>query len=89
MCINNPHKLSMYIVAGLPIIAWKKSAIAQFVESNGIGVTVNSLDELDNCVKEITPDKYSVMVENCLSIRKKLVVGGYLQDALRSCLAYI
>ena len=83
MCVNNPHKLSMYIVAGLPVIAWKQSAVAQFIEANDIGITVDSLDELDERVKQITPEKYSIMVSNCLSIREKLVQGGYLRDALK------
>lgn len=84
MCINNPHKLSMYVVAGLPVIVWKSSAIAQFVEVNNIGFTLDSLDELDDKVGQITSEEYSVMVDNCLSIRKKLVQGGYLRDALKS-----
>lgn len=82
MCVNNPHKLSMYIVAGLPIIAWNKSAAARFIETNGIGLTVDTLDEVDKCVKEISPAKYSDMVNNCLAIRERLVHGDYLRNAL-------
>lgn len=82
MRINNPHKLSMYIVAGLPVIAWAKSAAALFVEANNIGITVDSLDELDDKIKDVSPEGYAVMVENCLAVRKKLVGGGYLREAL-------
>ena len=83
MCINNPHKLSMYIVAGLPVIARAKSAAALFVEANNIGITVDSLDELDGRIKCISPESYSVMVNNCLAIRRKLIRGGYLREALK------
>lgn len=86
-CVNNPHKLSMYIVAGLPVIVWDKSAVAQFVKSNNIGVTISSLDELDDLVKCISPKEYDVMVTNCLEIRKKLIKGFYLQEAMRSILS--
>lgn len=86
-CVNNPHKLSMYIVAGLPVIVWDKSAVAQFVKSNNIGVTISSLDELDDLVKYISPKEYDVMVTNCLEISKKLIKGFYLQEAMRSILS--
>ena len=29
--INNPHKASLYLTAGMPVIVWKESAIAKFV----------------------------------------------------------
>lgn len=35
----------MYIVAGLPVIVWKQSVAVQFIETNDIGITVDSLDE--------------------------------------------
>ena len=82
MCINNPHKLSMYIVSGLPVVVWSKSAAALFVEANNIGIMVDSLDELDERIKSISPESYSVMVNNCLTIRRKLIRGGYLREAL-------
>lgn len=87
ICVNNPHKLSMYIVAGLPVIVWDKSAVAQFVKSNNIGVTISSLDELNDLVKCISPKEYDVMVTNCLEICKKLIKGFYLQEAMRSILS--
>ena len=88
MCVNNPHKLSMYIVAGLPVIVWAKSAAALFVEANNIGITVDSLDELDDRIKYVSLESYSVMVNNCLAIRKKLVRGGYLSEALKQVRAF-
>lgn len=87
ICVNNPHKLSMYIVAGLPVIVWNKSAAASFVKSNDIGVTINSLDELDILVKSISPDEYAKMTARCMEIRKKLIKGTYLQNALRTILS--
>ena len=29
--INNPHKTSLYLACGIPIITWNKAAIAQYV----------------------------------------------------------
>jgi len=44
---NNPHKLSCYLAAGLPVIVWKKSAIKDFVLKNNLGYAVNSLEEIN------------------------------------------
>ncbi|HFI0845575.1 TPA: glycosyl transferase, partial [Streptococcus suis] len=40
---NNPHKLSLYLSSGRPVIVWSKSAEAKFVEENNIGFAVDSL----------------------------------------------
>lgn len=85
-CINNPHKLSMYIVAGLPVIAWEKSAAGKFIVAYNVGITINSLDELDKCIKHISSAEYSQMIGNCLSLRHKLVHGMHIQNVLKKLL---
>ena len=85
LCVNNPHKMSMYIVAGLPIIVWRKSAAAKFVEENKIGITIESLDEIDTIADKLTTEQYSIMVENCHKIRQSLVHGEHIYKALSSC----
>jgi len=44
---STPHKLAMYLSQGLPVIVWKESAMAKFVEENNIGYTIHSLSEID------------------------------------------
>ena len=82
LCLNNPHKLSMYIVAGLPPIAWKDSAAGKFIEKHNIGLTIDSLNELDDCLNRITIEKYEEMTNNCLLLRNKLVHGYFIHNAL-------
>ena len=48
MRFNSPHKLSLYVALGLPVIVWREAAIADFVLKQGIGVTVGNLLELDD-----------------------------------------
>ncbi|NRO11242.1 Beta-1,6-galactofuranosyltransferase WbbI [Lactobacillus helveticus] len=42
---NDPHKLSLYLASGIPVIIWKKAAEAKFVEENKVGITVDSLED--------------------------------------------
>ena len=84
--INNPHKLSMYIVSGLPIIALKGTAAGEFIEKEEIGITINSLSDLDQIITQISETQYQSMTENCLKLRKKLTQGYFIQTALTNSL---
>lgn len=80
---NNPHKLSLYISCGLPVIVWKKSALSDFVEQNKIGVSVNNLDELDEIFKNLTELEYKKYLSNVSKIQKKVVDGKFLLEAIK------
>ena len=87
MKYNNPHKLSLYIASGLPVITWKKAAIAEFIEENGIGITVESLDEVDLLLNEISCQEYENMVKNVEIIQKRITSGFYTRQAFDSALS--
>lgn len=80
--INNPHKLSMYIIAGLPIIALKDSAAGNFIENEKIGFTVTSLDQIYDKIESMNENQYMNMTNKCYRIRMKLINGDYLKQAL-------
>lgn len=76
---NNPHKLSLCIAAGKPVITWKNAAIAEFVNSHNIGITVDSLTELNHInLKE----NYEIMRENVLKLKKDIAEGKFLESAI-------
>lgn len=79
---NNPHKLSLYIVSRLPIIVWKKSAIASFVEREGIGFSINDLNEIGDIIKSISNNDYDKMINNLDRLSKRLNDGYYLKAAI-------
>ena len=81
--INNPHKLSLYLAAGKPVITWKESAIADFVVKNNVGIVVDSLRELQSM--DLT-ENYEVMRKNTIKIKRKLADGGFLKAAMNSIL---
>ena len=64
-----PHKFSMYLVAELPIIVWKESAMAKLVEQNKLGITINTLTELRDRISRISSDEYDNIVLNIRNYR--------------------
>lgn len=73
---NNPHKLSLYIASGLPIIIPVKAALSTFVEKNQIGITVNSLNEIGGKISKISLSEYRNMIEK-IDILKYHIKQGY------------
>ena len=81
---NSPHKLSLYISLGLPIIIWDKAAMARFVLDEGIGLTISSLSELDNIQSRLPEKDYQAMLKKLALLTPKIRNGDFLRSALRS-----
>ena len=79
---NNPHKLSLYMATGIPVIVWDQSAVADFVEKNNLGIRVSDLNDLDNKLSNISIESYNDMVQNVKLIQEKVLDGGYFKTAL-------
>lgn len=79
--INNPHKTSFYLRAGLPVIVWKESAMAPFITSNKLGIAVNSLNELPEKLKAITSDEYALYKDAAMAMKENLNKGFYFKKA--------
>ena len=77
---NNPHKLSLYMACGLPVIVWKKSAIASFVIENNIGFAIESLDDIKKI--KVNADEYISHVHNVMIIQKQVRTGYYTNRAI-------
>ena len=80
---NNPHKTSLYLSSGLPVIIWDQAALAPFVEENGIGITVSSLNEIDERLNAISPAEYQQMHDNVKKIAEKMRSGYYVTTAVK------
>ena len=80
---NNPHKLSLYLVSGIPVVIWKEAAEAKFVEEHGLGITVNSLDELGEKFASLSEEEYFEMVKNVAVVSNRLKNGYYLTQAIK------
>ena len=80
---NDPHKVSLYLSSGIPVIVWNQAALAQFITANKIGVTINDLKDLDSLLDSISPTEYHEIKENTLKIATKLRSGFYIKNALK------
>lgn len=81
--VNDPHKFSLYVAAGLPIIIWKQAALADFVEKNQIGITINSLSELNAKLCNVTDKEYNDFRLNLRELKMHVRNGDFLKEALR------
>lgn len=79
---NNPHKLSLYVACGIPVIVWKEAAIAKFVTDNDIGYVVDSLSEIENIISSINDEVYKELRSNVTKIQQKVLAGGFLISAI-------
>ena len=79
---NSPHKASFYIRAGLPLIIWQNAALAPVIEEEGIGITIDSLNDLDDILNNITKEHYAFMKENVSRINAQISTGHNLRTAL-------
>lgn len=76
---NNPHKLSCYMAAGIPVIVWNKSAISSFVIENNIGYTIKNIYDINN----IDFSDYEIKKENVNKIKKRVRDGYYTQKVIK------
>ena len=79
---NNPHKVSLYVAAQKPIIIWEKAALASFVKENKIGITVKSLENLEDAINNVTEDQYKEFKKNLKILSSNVRTGQYLSKAL-------
>ena len=79
---NNPHKLSCYLAAGIPVIVWKKSAVANFVLKNNIGYVISSLYDIN----ELDFSDYELKKKNIEKISKNLKNGYYTKKVIKQML---
>ena len=83
--MNNPHKASLYLATGFPIIVWRQSALADFVSKNNCGILVDSLFEIAETLKSIHKKDYQELIENSKKIGEKIRQGYFLKTALEKC----
>lgn len=80
---NDPHKTSLYLSSGLPVIIWQEAALADFVAQNKVGLCVADLTELDERLTGLEQAEYEQMWHNTQLIAQKMRQGEYLKTAVQ------
>jgi|GEM_PF-602099 len=80
---NNPHKTSLYLATGFPVITWSESAIAPFIVNNQLGFVVGDLKELTEKFSSISEEDYKVMQKNVVEMAEKIRNGYFLSHAIQ------
>ena len=81
---NCPHKASLYLSSGLPIIVWKKAAIAEYVEQYNLGYAIDSLSEIPAIIANMTQADYDLIKGNALNMAQNLRHGEHIRSAIES-----
>jgi hypothetical protein len=81
MKISTPHKLSLYLSQGLPVIVWKGSALAEFIDKEELGYSINCLSEISDLLGKTDENKYSRLKNNVDKLSLKLSDGYFLKIA--------
>jgi len=76
------HKLSLYILSGLPLIVPSFAGSASLIEKYKIGFTISTLHELSEKIEGLAYDQYQEMIRNMKPLAEKISRGQCLVDAL-------
>ena len=83
---NCPYKCAMYIAAQLPVIIWKQAAMAEFVVENEIGFAIDSIEDIDTVLSNMTEERYGHILDNLRKIQKDVINGEYTKGCIKQAL---
>lgn len=86
---NNPHKTSLYIRCGLPVIIWSKAALAPFVRKHQIGLCIDSLEELETILSHLTLEQYAEMQDRVAEVSNQLKSGYFFTQAVEKAVCVL
>lgn len=79
---NNPHKASLYLASGIPVIIWNKAAMADFIIKNKLGLAVDNLNDLPNILSQLSNSEYNLLRQNVTNFAPKIRSGYFLTNSL-------
>lgn len=81
MAYNNPHKILLYLRCHAPVIISKNAGLASFVEENGIGICVDSLEDIGKRLENVSIEEYMRMKKNTIKLSDRISTGYYFKNA--------
>lgn len=84
MAFITHHKLSLYILAGLPILIPRMAGAAPLVEHYRIGIVFDNTADIPGKIKKLSEESYQAMRRNMAKLAGELSRGQRLRQALAS-----
>lgn len=82
LALNNPHKLSLYLAAGIPVVIWEGAALASFVTTHGVGIAIGSLRELPARLAAVSDGEYARLRAAAAALGEELRAGAFTRRVL-------
>ncbi|HVK49468.1 MAG TPA: hypothetical protein VM488_16520, partial [Pseudobacter sp.] len=83
LSIISPHKASLYLLCGIPLIVPGHTAVASLVQQYKLGIVIRNLHEIQSAIDSITPQEYVSICNNVRSIAGSVASGQGLRLALQ------
>ena len=75
---------TIYILNGMPLIVFSDNPNASFIKKEGIGIVVNSLEDIDESLGRLSNRRYNEMRRKVNRIRDKYSRGFYIKRAMEN-----
>ena len=82
--INDPHKTSFYLRAGIPVIVWSQAAMAPFIREQQVGIVIDGIRQLDDRLAALSADDYRQMRRNAEAMSSRLNEGYYVKQGMKA-----
>lgn len=80
---TNPHKTSLYLAMGMPVIISSKITTSEFIKQENAGVIIDSLYDLPSVLRSISEKEYINLQKNAKNLSKKLRNGFFLKNIIK------
>ncbi|WP_367342068.1 galactofuranosyltransferase [Limosilactobacillus sp.] len=79
---NAPHKASLYLSSGIPVIIWKQAALAKFIEQHNLGIVISNLNDLSQTLQSLDKTRYMEIKSNVMKFAENLNNGYFTRRAV-------
>ena len=79
---NQPHKLSLYLACSLPVIAWRESAIAEFITRHHCGILVDDLEDIGSELQRYSWSDLEQFRQSAARLSGRIRGGNFIRDAV-------
>ncbi len=81
LAYNTPHKASMYLAKGLPVLIWRGAAVAPLISAHGAGLLIDSLHDVPSLLQALTQEQFAELQRHASALGEKIRSGHFIQTA--------